>query len=163
MFNNAGENMREVVFDIPGTPFAKQSMRVGIRKNKVGKTFIQKYKDKKVEKAESYFRLAAIEQLPDDFIPFDEPLEAKVMFIFPPLKTFSKKKMRALEDGAVLYKHTKPDLTDNLMKGVFDALESIVYKNDSQIVKTEAIKRYGLDPRTHILIKPIFKQTQGLF
>jgi Holliday junction resolvase RusA-like endonuclease len=155
--------MNELHFVIPGEPFAKQSMRVAATKNKVGKTIIRKYKSKKVEKAESYFRVSALQQLPNGFTPFNEPLEVRAMFVFPPLKTFSKTKMRQLENGDVIYKHTKPDLTDNLMKGVFDALESIVYVNDSLIAKTQATKRYGLNPQTEIYIKPIYAQTKGLF
>ena len=52
-----------------------------------------------------------------------------------------------------MYKNTKPDLTDNLNKGLFDALQDIVYTNDSRIVKiTDTSKIYGIHPRTELTI-----------
>ena len=57
----------------------------------------------------------------------------------------------SIEAGEIVYKATKPDLTDNLNKGVFDALQGIIYANDSQIISMDNVKKiYGLLPRVEI-------------
>lgn len=59
--------------------------------------------------------------------------------------------MKAIEAGELVYKATKPDLTDNLNKGVFDALQGIIYANDSQIISMDDVKKiYGQRPRIDI-------------
>lgn len=55
------------------------------------------------------------------------------------------------DDRVILYKQTKPDC-DNLWKQVGDAMEGVVYLNDSQICKIEITKIFGTTPRTEILI-----------
>jgi Holliday junction resolvase RusA-like endonuclease len=80
----------------------------------------------------------------------DEAIGVKVLFVFPPLKSWSKKKRLELESGAIIYKITKPDLTDNLMKGLFDAMNGISFTDDSRVCKVESEKIYGLIPRTEV-------------
>ena len=65
-------------------------------------------------------------------------------------KTFTKAQRKLIEDGGIVYKDTKPDITDNLMKGVADALEGIVYVNDSRICKVASQKIFGVKPRIEI-------------
>lgn len=56
-----------------------------------------------------------------------------------------------LGNGFTVPKITKPDLTDNLSKGVFDALEGIVFLNDSQIFAVkESYKLYSEKPGIRI-------------
>jgi len=50
----------------------------------------------------------------------------------------------------VIYKTTKPDLVDNLMKGLFDAMKGVVFIDDALVCKTETEKIYGLVPCTII-------------
>jgi Holliday junction resolvase RusA-like endonuclease len=60
--------------------------------------------------------------------------------------------LAALAAGEVFYKETRPDLQDNLMKMTSDAMNGIVYTDDSRICKTETQKIYGLVPRIEIEI-----------
>ena len=48
--------------------------------------------------------------------------------------------MKRIEEGGLIYKTSRPDLQDNLCKGLFDALSGIVFKDDSQIVKVNNLK-----------------------
>lgn len=135
---------------ILGIPQPKQSARFAIRKGKNGKNFIHKYQKEDVVQNERNIAFDVKSQLPQDFIPFNSALKAKVLFVFPPLKGFSKAKLNALSSGATLYKTTKPDLTDNLMKGTMDSLNGIVFTDDAIIAEVESRKIYGLVPRIEI-------------
>ena len=46
--------------------------------------------------------------------------------------------------------HTKRPDAENLGKAVADALEDILYYNDSQVVKQSVSKQYGEEPGVHI-------------
>ena len=133
-----------------GIPKPKQSAKFRSVKGK-GKTYITSYQKKEVKDAERNIAFDAKSQLPEGFIPYNKPIGVNILYVFPPLSSFSKKKLNALKQGEVMYKDTKPDLTDNLNKGLFDALEGIVYVNDSRICKIgNAEKVYGLVPRTEV-------------
>lgn len=135
---------------ILGIPKPKQSARFRSVKGKNGKTFMASYQKKEVKDREANIKLDAISQLPKDFVPYDCPIGAKVLYVFPLLSSFSKKKKNAIMDGEVIHKDTKPDITDNLNKGLFDALEGVVFVNDSRVCKIEAEKIYGFTPRIEI-------------
>jgi len=133
-----------------GIPKPKQSAKFRAVKGK-GKTFVTSYQKKEVKDAERNMAFDAKSQLPKGFIPYDKPIGVNILYVFPMLRSFSKKKKQAVENGEIIFKETKPDLTDNLNKGVFDALEGIVYVNDSRICEIgNARKIYGLKPRTEI-------------
>jgi len=135
---------------ILGIPQPKQSARFGIRKGKNGSAFLQKYQSKEVVQNERNITFDIKSQLPEGFIPYSSALKVKVLFVFPALKSFTKAKMNALCTGTIIYKTTKPDLTDNLMKGTMDALNGIVFTDDSIIAKVESEKIYGLVPRIEL-------------
>ncbi len=69
-------------------------------------------------------------------------IEARAIFTIP--KSWPKSKKQAAMIGEV--QHTgKPD-ADNVLKIVGDALNGIVWKDDSQIVSASINKRYGVQP-----------------
>ena len=69
-------------------------------------------------------------------------IEARAVFIIP--KSWPKAKKQAAMIGEI--QHTgKPD-ADNVLKTVGDALNGIVWKDDSQIVSASINKRYGVQP-----------------
>lgn len=135
---------------ILGTPATKQSARFRVAKSAMGKSFVMSYQSKQVKETERNIAYDVKQQLPEGFIPYEGALSVKVLFVFPPLKTFNKAKMKVLEEGGVIYKPQKPDLTDNLMKGLFDAMSGIVFRDDAQICKVESEKRFGLQPRIEV-------------
>ena len=143
---------------ILGIPLAKQSLRFRTFVPK-GKKFpiVQKYQPKKVTDEEKNIRAQIIAQLPNDFKPFTKGVVIKrITFIFP-LPTSSRKSMRdSLESGVCPYKITRPDLTDNLMKGVMDAMTGIVFLDDAQVVMiNNSSKVYGKVPMIEIILDEI--------
>ena len=83
--------------------------------------------------------------------PLDGEIKIKELtFVFPPTKSFSKKKIESLEKGAILYKNTKPDL-DNLEKLAIDSCNKLVWTDDARIVEIGRISKiFGIEPRIEI-------------
>lgn len=103
----------------------------------------------------NFIRLSASEQLPEKWQSLDGPLALEVQFIFSPLRSFPKKTLQAIAAGNRVYKSTKPDLCDNLLKGLCDALTGICWRDDSQICKVSSCKYFGLDPMIKLTVKQI--------
>jgi Holliday junction resolvase RusA-like endonuclease len=86
--------------------------------------------------------------------PLKGPLVLSVRVYRSMLKSFSKKKAEEAETGAIR-PETKPDLS-NYIKGIEDALNGIVWTDDSQIVayKEPFGKYYSNMPRVEIDVEP---------
>ena len=80
-------------------------------------------------------------------------LEAFIYVTFAVPASYSKKRTEAcLSD---LEKHTKrPDL-DNVIKLIFDGMNGIVFKDDSQITSIHATKVYGETAKVEVLVRQI--------
>lgn len=70
-----------------------------------------------------------------------EPLAVHLNFYFTPPKSYSKKRIRAIETKEELFTK-KPD-ADNLGKSVLDGMNGILFKDDSQIIGLTIGKHYG--------------------
>lgn len=138
---------------ILGTPTPKQSARFRIIKGKKG-NFVSFYQKKSVKDAAKSIADQIREQLPKGFEIIDSPIQMDILFVFPPLKSWSKKKLKQLEDGETIYKDTKPDI-DNTTKNLLDAMEKLVFANDSRICRIRIQKIYGFKPRTEVNLKEI--------
>ncbi|AZA91172.1 Holliday junction resolvase [Chryseobacterium nakagawai] len=141
----------KIALKILGIPQPKQSTRFKIQ-NFGSKQFAKAYQPDKVVQNERNIAFDVKSQLPNGFVPMTGAIHVKrLLYVFPPLSSFSKKKLKEIEEGKIFYKTTKPDLTDNLNKPLFDALQGIVYLNDSQVCKfSEVDKIYGTVPRIEI-------------
>lgn len=139
---------KPLTLEIEGTPMPKQSVRSFIRGGKIAH-----YQKTEVVKHFKNVEVSVKSQLPKDFTILDGNIIISVDFIFEPPSSWSKKKMKELEEGAYIPKTTRPDLTDNLKKGLCDALTGIVWTEDSRI-STELLNRkyYGLKAKTIIKI-----------
>lgn len=111
------------------------------------------YDPKKSRDYKNYIRLAASEHKPEKLL--EGPLSMKVKIYRPSLKSFSKKKAEMAEKGE-LRPVTKPD-TDNYVKAIKDALKSVIWKDDSQVVELHASKYYSQNPRIEIEIKELLE------
>jgi Holliday junction resolvase RusA-like endonuclease len=69
----------------------------------------------------------AVKESSDEF-PYEGPLRIWMKFVMPLPKSAHRKRKPPQEVWSI----KKPDV-DNLYKGIADAMEGIVYKNDSQI------------------------------
>ena len=93
-------------FTFLGKPFAKQSTKF----TRSGFA----YTPTKIKTAENNIRVQAIQQLPRGFIPFqNKAFITKCHFIFAPPKSMRKGDLKRIEAGEIVYKATRPDLTDN--------------------------------------------------
>lgn len=72
-------------------------------------------------------------------------IKAEILIIYGITKSTSKKD-RLLMLSDILKPCKKPDI-DNIMKIIFDALNGIAYKDDSQIVQVSCRKMYGDEPK----------------
>lgn len=87
-------------------------------------------------------------------IDFGEvPLEVTMRFIFPIMKSWTKKKQKQALSGE-LKMTSRPD-ADNLAKSVLDSLNGVAYKDDSQIATLYCYKEYGEQAKTILQIKPM--------
>lgn len=136
-----------LTLEILGIPKPKQSARFRIMKNKAGKQFISSYQKKEVTDNEANIGWSVLQQLPKDFVPFDCAIAMEVEYIFPIPSSMSKRERAIIESGGMVYKYTKPDLPDNLSKGLCDSLAGIIYTNDSRIAVMSAEKYYGTTPK----------------
>lgn len=113
--------------------------------------FARAYDPKKSRDYKDYVRLAAAEKAPAALL--EGPLEMTVKIFRPIPKSFSKNKIFAAEAG-VLRPITKPD-SDNYLKGIKDALKSVIWKDDSQVVDIRVSKWYSHKPRIEVKIDQI--------
>lgn len=148
-------NERTLYLEILGIPGSKQSARYY---SKGGKVF--SYQPQKVKDMERNIAYDVKSQLPRGFVPFDEPIFAWITYVFPIPKSLKKSDREKIKQGVTVYKSTKPDVNDNLTKGVADSMEGIVFINDSRISRIFAEKIYGEVPRTIIHITPLTKSVK---
>ncbi len=136
---------------ILGIPMPKQSDRTRIAKGKNG-NYIAHYQPKGIVDEEERIRNIARAQIPFDFRPSTLPVKVtKLHYIFPMPTSFLKKQVEYVKNGGIIRKTTKPDVTDNLNKLLFDALQGIIYVNDSQVTDMDNVRKYyGLEPRTEL-------------
>ncbi len=128
---------------IPGIPVAQG-------RPKFGKGHA--YDPQKSRDYKAYVALMASNQM--NTPPMKEALRLTVKIYRPMPKNFSKKKQAAAEDGDIR-PMTKPDL-DNYIKGVKDALNGIVWADDSQVVEYgPSGKWYSDQPRVEIWVKEV--------
>jgi len=108
------------------------------------------YQPKKIVDYKSEIKRLVGEQLPTGFsaIVADTPIfVTKLHYVFQYPKSFSKAKRQS-----IVYKHTKPDLHDNLNKALFDALEGVVWERDQNVVSMNDVSKY-YGPEDKIIIE----------
>jgi Holliday junction resolvase RusA-like endonuclease len=86
---------------------------------------------------------------------FDTPIQLQLSAYYPIPKSWSKKKRQMAMDGEI-HPQVKPDL-DNVMKAVLDAMNGVVYVDDSQVINMVATKRYSSDPRVEVYLHEVLK------
>lgn len=84
--------------------------------------------------------------------PSDKPFKAKIIAVFEPPKSLSKKKKEEL-----LFKvdYTKKPDADNIAKIILDSLNGLVYKDDSQVSALLVLKDYGIENKIIVELEEI--------
>ncbi|WP_094366167.1 RusA family crossover junction endodeoxyribonuclease [Sutcliffiella cohnii] len=98
----------------------------------------------------SFIQWKAKQQLKEKTL-LDGPIAVEIWFKMPIPKSWSKKKQVAALGE---YHIKKPD-ADNLVKGVFDALNKLAWHDDNQVSKVTAIKLYGEVPGIDITVQEL--------
>ena len=136
--------MRVVQFTVTGRPLAKGRVRF----TKSGHAFTP---DRTVG-FEGKLALAAQAAM-DGRPPAEGPVAVTLEVLLPIPKSWSLKKYVAARDGT-LRPTGRPDL-DNFAK-MLDALNLVVWNDDSQIVELVVFKRYSEAPQLAITVDTIF-------
>ena len=134
-----------VTFKVDADPVGKQRARYAKRGN-----FVQTYTPDKTRNYESLIKEAAIEAMGSS-----EPLETPVtlyLYIRAPIpKSLPKKRIEACLNG--LEKPIKKPDASNVLKSVEDAMNGVVYKDDSQIVNIHVSKVYSSQSGVDVCVK----------
>ena len=115
----------------PITPKAKQSFRMGKHS----------YQSKAVTDYQKAIKAMALAQTKPSQRNQSGMLFVSVEFVYSWPKTWAKGRLAKAQEN-ICYRIARPDV-DNLCKGVFDALNGLIWVDDSQIVGIHAWKRYG--------------------
>ncbi|PGV06835.1 hypothetical protein COD81_15380 [Bacillus cereus] len=135
-----------IQFTIMTEPVAQGRPRASTVNGKV-----RMYDPKKSRDFKRYVSAIAAKFAPTSLL--EGPLQLEVKVYKPSLKSFSKKKALAAEEG-LLRPTTKPDV-DNYVKGVKDALNKVIWHDDSQVVDLKVSKWYSEKPRVEVTVKEL--------
>lgn len=138
---------RTVAFTINGEPVAKGRPRAAITD-----AGVRMLTPKKTKSYETKIRAAARAAMCGS-IPFGRPVALRVEIYVPIPDSWPQPRKTKARIG-VLRATNKPD-TDNVVKAVKDALNEIVYEDDSQVVELWATKKYGTEPRVDVEVKEV--------
>lgn len=151
-----------IAFVFPGVPIAKGRPRALARIVKTGgfaKAIVQLITPPETRKAEAALQKLARSYMAtrfgtgDNARPLAGPVRMMIVAVYEPPASWPKRLHAALA-GGVIYHTSKPD-ADNIAKLVGDALNEIVYQDDSQVAELIVRKRYGSPTRTDITITPL--------
>lgn len=134
-------------FTVPGTPQGKGRARFSTRGG-----FARAFTPEKTVAYEGLIALAAQQAMAGaDLIA--GPVYLTVTAFFPIPASWSQK--RRAETNARLTWHTsKPD-ADNIAKAAGDALNGVVFKDDSQVAFAKVMKHYAETPRLEIVVEAL--------
>lgn len=85
--------------------------------------------------------------------PVTGAVKVTMAFYYPVPVSWSEKKRTAALAGDLL-PEVKPDI-DNVIKGVFDALNGVAWADDKQVVQESSSKRYSDKPRLEIVVEAV--------
>ncbi len=131
-----------VEFTVLGTPQSKGRPRF-VRRGK----FVQSYTPEQTVNYENLVKLSYKQDVGE--IKLIGAIRAECKFYFPIPKSASKKKQKEMLEGKIRPITVSKD-ADNCVKSVLDALNTIAYDDDRQVVELEAYKLYSDQPRAEI-------------
>jgi Holliday junction resolvase RusA-like endonuclease len=136
-------------FTIPGEPIAKGRARVYSRNG-----FTRAVTPEKTVIYENLVKEIAFKKMRElNLNLIETPVKMEITAYFGIPKSTSKKKHDEMMLGKIR-PVKRPDI-DNCTKAIADALNGIVYKDDSQIVALEAEKYYYHTPHVTVNITPL--------
>lgn len=136
--------MFSITFSVDINPTPKGRPKFARRGN-----FVRAYTPKKTADYETEIKTQAQALMNRE--PLETPLAVYLYFRLPVPKSHSKKRTAACLSGSER-PIKKPDL-DNLAKAATDALNGVIYVDDSQIVSLHITKVYNSNPGIDLMIR----------
>ena len=134
-----------VTFQVEGTPVGKGRPKFARRGN-----FVSTYTPTKTRDYEDLIKVAAKQAMGSNE-PLKTPVAAYIYITVPIPQSYSKKRSKACLDGSE--RPCKAPDTDNIMKAFLDAMNKVVYDDDSQVVSLHGTKVYGTIGMVEVLVK----------
>jgi len=138
-----------IYFAVDGPPVGKGRPRASTKGG-----FVRMYTDAKTLSYEAQIADAASKAMGNNE-PLATPIDLRVWVWYRIPKSWPKRTQQEALDGERL-PNVKPDL-DNVLKAVLDAMNDVVYVDDSQVVNMVAHKRYGAQPRIEVYVNEYLK------
>lgn len=136
-----------ITFTVPGTPVGK-----GRPKFSRQGSFVRAYTPEKTASYENLVKVKAEEAMAGRPM-IEGPVEVSIRLIVTPPASWSQKKQREALEGRI-FPTSKPDI-DNVLKGIMDACNEIVFKDDKQAVDVRVVKRYGQVARASVEVRAL--------
>ena len=134
-----------VAFVIPGTPVGKGRPKFARRGN-----FTVAYTPERTASYENLVKVKAEEAMKGR-PAIDGAVAVTIWLWVTPPASWSQKKQRQALSHEIL-PTSKPDV-DNVIKGIFDAMNEIVWKDDKQAVDVSIRKRYSETARATVEVR----------
>lgn len=136
-----------IAFVIPGMPVGKGRPKFARRGS-----YVTTYTPEKTAIYENLVKVKAQEAM-NGRPAIDGPVSVVVALYVTPPASWSQKKQRAALAGE-LFPTSKPDV-DNVIKGIFDACNEIVWRDDKQACDVRVIKRYDHTARAAVEVRSL--------
>ncbi len=136
-----------VTFTIDGPPHGKGRPRFRRFGN-----FVSTYTDAKTKSYETLVKEAATKAMGNS-PPLEGPVRLDCIVRLPVPKSYPKKRSEACLNGSE-WPTKKVDI-DNIVKSVSDAMNGIVFIDDSQVVILRAVKTYSAEPGVDVKVSEV--------
>ena len=141
-----------ISFVVPGTPVGKGRPKFARRG-----AFVSAYTPERTASYENLVKVVAAQAMAGRQI-IEGPVEVVLVIHVQAPESWSKKKKSEALSGA-LAPTSKPDL-DNIIKGIFDAMNGVVFKDDKQVSFVTAQKLYSQTPCVAVGVYPGAKRVE---
>jgi Holliday junction resolvase RusA-like endonuclease len=136
-----------IAFVIPGVPVGKERPKFARRG-----ACVTIYTPEKTASYENLVKVKAEQAMAGRSLIEGAVAVRIALFVTPPV-SWSQKKQRAALAGEI-FPTSKPDV-DNCLKGIMDACNEIVWKDDKQAVDVRVIKRYDQTARALVEVRTL--------
>lgn len=141
------EHHSAITFVVPGVPVGKGRPKFARRGN-----FVTTYTPEKTASYENLVKVKAEEAMNGRAV-IEGAVSVEIGLYVTPPASWSQKKQRAALAGEI-FPTSKPDV-DNVVKGIFDACNDIVWRDDKQACDVIVRKRYASTARASVEVRPL--------
>ena len=139
--------MIQVQYSVPGEPRGKGRPRFAKRGN-----FVKTYTDAKTASYEDQIRFYALKAMGDSKV-IEGAVRVFVSIRMAVPKSYSNKRREACLNGSD--KPLKKPDWDNVAKSICDAMNGIIYVDDTQIVEAHITKQYAQQAEVVVLVQEV--------